>query len=315
MMKKNPNSIKINNSEGPESLVGGRIARITALMAVIYGFFYLLPSFAPERPANFLRQVTGDPSPELCDFSSIGFTEVNQGRSPLILRMRAHSELQAGEEVTVTAALGRPSGRAVGLSDLEERHTEKFHLLIVDPSLGDYQHEHPRPTAINGEYEFTFTPRHGGDYRFFAEVVPTVTGRPVQAVADLAVAGVAGGVPDLSARAAVDGYEFALTLPEEGVRAKRPAILALNVRNQVDGEGTGLEPVMGSWAHIVAFEGERRGFAHMHPLREGLDLELDPREPEIEFMFFAERPGVYTVWAQVKIEGRELFAPFSLEVL
>lgn len=301
--------------EGSESSVGGRVARITALMVVIYGFFHFLPSLAPERPTHFLRQVTGDPSPELCDFSSLGFTEVNQGRSPLIMRIRPHSEPRAGEELRVTAALGRPSGRVVSFSDLEERHTEKFHLLIVDPSLGDYQHEHPAPTSIAGEYEFTFIPRHGGNYRFFADVVPVVTGRPVQAVADLVIAGSEGRLPDLSARALVDGYAFSLTLPEGGVRARRPAILVLQVRSQTEGDTAALEPVMGSWAHIVAFEGERSGFAHMHPLREGLDLELDPYEPEIEFMFFAERPGVYIVWAQVKIGGEERFAPFSLEVL
>jgi hypothetical protein len=314
-MKNNNNSNSSHSSEGRDSSVAGRVARITALMVVIYGFFHFLPSLAPERPAQFIRQVTGDPSPELCDFSSIGFTEVNQGRSPLIMRIRPHSDPRAGEEVKVTVALGRPSGRAVSFSDLEERHTEKFHLLIVDPSLGDYQHEHPAPTSIAGEYEFTFLPRHGGTYRFFAEVVPVVTGRPVQAVVDLMVAGTEGGGPDLSEEALVDGYAFSLTLPEGEVRAKRPAILALQVRNQAAGGRAVLEPVMGSWAHIVAFEGERSGFAHMHPLREGLDVELDPYEPEIEFMFFADRPGVYIVWAQVKIEGEERFAPFSLKVL
>lgn len=306
----------MNSPDPSKSPAKWRIVRITALMVAIFGFFHLLPGFAPERPTHFLREVTGDPSPELCDFSSIGFTQVSQNRSPLSMRLLARSEPQAGEKVRVTVALERPGGRSVSFEDLEERHTEKFHMLIVDPSLGDYQHEHPTATAVAGEYEFTFTPRRGGEYRFFGEVVPSVTGRPVQTVADLAVEGEGVESQDFLLEASVEGHRFALTLPEGGVRAKQPTVLSLHVRNGVtQGGRVELEPVMGSWAHIVAFEQARSGFAHMHPLKEGLDLDLDPVEPSIDFMFFADNPGVYTVWSQVKIGGQEVFAPFSVEVL
>lgn len=306
---------KENGNSSESGAVGWRILRITALMAGIYVFFHLLPDFAPERPATFLRQATGDTSPELCHFSSLGFTQVNQSRSPLILRLLAHSSPRAGEEVRVTASLARPGGRPVSFADLEEKHTEKFHLLIVDPTLGDYQHHHPEPTSVPGEYHFTFRPRHGGTYRFYAEVVPLVTGRPVQAVADLEVAGEEAARKRFSTEATVEDVSFYLMPPEDGLRARRPAILSFDIRHRNEGRSVTLEPVMGAWAHIVAFDQERTGFAHMHPLQENLELQLDPVEPELDFMFYATEPGLYTIWGQVKIDGAEIFVPFSVEVL
>ncbi len=293
-----------------------RILRITAVMAGIYVFFHLLPDFAPERPAAFLRQVTGDASPELCDFSSLGFTQVTQLRSPLVMRLLPRSSLTPGEEARVKLALSRPGGKPVAYEDLQETHTEKFHLLIIDPTLEDYHHKHPEPTAVPGEFVFTFTPQKGGNYRFFADLVPVATGRPVQAVADLLVSGTGeNGERSLSLDSTVDDYHFVMRPPVGGVRARKPGLISLEVRNTVAGQPVLLEPVMGAYAHLVAFDSERSGFAHMHPVKEGLDLELDNTAPELDFMFFAEEPGVYTVWAQVKIAGRERLAPFVLEVL
>lgn len=295
--------------------VGFRVLRITALMAGIYIFFHLLPDFAPERPASFLREATGDPSPELCDFSSLGFTQVNATRSPLVMRLSPHSSPRAGEEVRVTVALARSGGRPVTFSDLEEKHTEKFHLLAVDPSLGDYHHKHPEPTVVPGEYEFTFTPRNGGTYRFFSEVVPVATGRPIQGVADLDVEGAeAANDRELSMESTIGEHQFVLVSPNGAPQAKRPGILSFEMRHIVEGEPVLLEPVMGAWAHIVAFNPERSGFAHMHPLQEGLEARFDETEPELDFMFYATEAGLYTIWAQVKIGGEEIFAPFTLEV-
>ena len=46
-------------------------------------------------------------------------------------------------------------------------HTEKIHLLAVDPSLDDYQHLHPVPDSLDGIWRFTITPKKFGEYRFF----------------------------------------------------------------------------------------------------------------------------------------------------
>ena len=58
--------------------------------------------------------------------------------------------LEAGQRAEAILELKRENGMPVLLTDLIEAHTEKIHLLIIDPALKDYHHEHPRPTAVPG---------------------------------------------------------------------------------------------------------------------------------------------------------------------
>ncbi len=292
-----------------------RIARITVLMAGIFAFFLWLPDLAPERPETLLRKVTGDPSPELCDVESLGFIRVNANRSPLVMRLVPSGPAKAGEEVTVTIALQRPGGVPVTFNDLAIIHERKFHLLIIDPGLRDYHHEHPEPGVVPGEYTVSFTPKYGGVYRFFADLVPLATARPVQAVADLEVAGhEEAPVESRSVETTVDDFTFRFVKPPEKLRAGKAALVRLETRDAVGDDPVKLEPIMGAYAHMVAFDSERSGFAHMHPVREGTGFELDPLAPGLDFIFYADEPGRYAVWAQVQIAGRERFAPFVIEI-
>jgi hypothetical protein len=75
-----------------------------------------------------------------------------------------------------------------------------------------------------------------------------------------------------------------------------------------------LEPVMGAFAHVVAFDPERNGFAHLHPLAGDPLAPPDATAPVLAFRVTIPQPGRYIVWAQVRMEGRDRFAPFSLEV-
>lgn len=305
----------MSEEETEAKVVGWRIARISGLMAALFLFFQLLPDFAPERPDDLLRKINGDVSPELCDESNLGFAQVNSRRSPFIMQLQAEREPVAGQETSVTVSLSTPGGRPIAIDQLREVHTEKFHLLVVDPSLEDYHHVHPATTAVPGEYTFTFAPGRPGLYRFFADLLPEATGRPAQAAADLEVTGEAGRSAAISSGEAMVGeHRFELAAPAGGFVAGKPAAVSLRVRHADGEQEVELQPVMGAFAHLVAFDSGRSGFAHMHPVQEGLDVRLDKREPELTFVFFASQPGDYTVWAQVKMDDEERFAPFRVSV-
>lgn len=298
----------------PGSRVGWQIAGITAMMGAIFIFFQLLPDLAPERPVTFLREAVGDPSPELCDATELGFTRVSQGRSPLVMRVFSAAEPTAGEETRLLLSLTTPGGRPVRYEELQETHTEKFHLLIIDPTLEDYHHVHPAPTEVAGEYAFSFTPGRAGAYRLFADILPAATGRPVQAVADVTVGGEGRSTrAEFSNQAGVGNYRLEIASPPDGLAARKPALISLKMRHE-EGKAVELEPVMGAFAHMVAFDRDRTGFAHMHPVQEGVDIELEPSAPELGFLFYAPVAGTYTVWAQIKIDGEEIFAPFTVAV-
>ena len=68
-------------------------------------------------------------------------------------------------------------------------------------------------------------------------------------------------------------------------------------------------------AHLVAFDGVRSGFAHLHPNETDLTRSLDPHRPQLTFKLTIPRAGRYVIWSQVILGGREMFAPFWFEVV
>jgi hypothetical protein len=192
-----------------------------------------------------------------------------------------------------------------------------MHLLIVDPSLDDYQHVHPRPGRRPGEWEFRFRPRFGGAYRIFADFTPVATNRGLYAETEMDVGGppnpVAAGSQAPSWTAAEDGYRFALSPSPHPIRAGAPSDLRL-VITRADGGPVPLEPVMDAFAHLVAFDTQRSGFAHIHPREADVSRRPDARRPAFSFRLTIPRPGRYVIWSQVNLAGRETFAPFWFEV-
>jgi hypothetical protein len=290
---------------------------ITGAAVMLFFLLRLAPgAVAPERPGQFLAAAGAtDRRVELCDVSNLGFSAVNDRVSPVRLHASPLNRPAPGEEVEVVFSIETVSGKAITFDDIQETHEEMVHLLIVDPSLGDYQHKHPRPGDVPGEYRFSFTPREAGDYKIFAEFYSLRTGRPVYAVTDFTVPGEERPIEVRTDREIeVGDYRFELAVPEQGYRAGRPQALHLRVAHRESGRPVTLQPIMGEYAHLVGFDTDRSGFTHMHPLLEGTGYDLDPLRPEIGFMLQVNRPGFYKIWAQLKIDGREIYVPFGMEV-
>lgn len=290
---------------------------MTVVAAGLFVVLRILPgAVAPERPGQFLaRAGATDDRVELCDVSNLGFSLVNDAVSPVRLNTRFLSEPVPGEATEVLLSVETFSGKAVAFDDILETHEEKIHLLIVDPSLGDYHHKHPRPAEVTGEYRFSFTPRAGGEYRVFAEFASARTGRPVHGVSNLMIPNeVRDAVKEERREVEKGDYRFELVSSSDGYRARRPQELRVRVSRREGGREVVLEPIMGEYAHIVGFDVERTGFTHMHPLIAGTDYPLDPVSPEIGFMLQVGEPGFYKIWAQFNIDGEEVFVPFGLTV-
>jgi len=98
------------------------------------------------------------------------------------------------------------------------------------------------------------------------------------------------------------------------MHAKWPTDLKLTITRR-DGGAVPLEPVMGAFAHLVAFDQTRSGFAHLHPVDTDLSKPPDATRPALDFKITIPRPGRYVIWAQVGLGGREVFAPFWFEVV
>ncbi len=289
-----------------------QIVAITAAALGLYAFFRVLPTGTNLNHVDF--RVEGSNAIEFCDPSNPQFIPVVAVRSPVTTRLEPETVPAVGRETRFTLSLATSSGKPIGTDDLVTMHTRKLHLLVVDPTLQDYQHLHPEPGAKPGEWVFAHTPRLAGEYRVFADFTPSATGRGLYASAAFTVPGeVPVNMVIRNWTYEIDGYRFSLRPAEEPVRAGRVTDLAFNV-DRADGGEVPMRIVMDAYAHLVAFDRDRSGFAHLHPNESDLTHAPDPRRPALTFKITIPKAGLYVIWAQVNLGGDERFVPFWFEV-
>jgi hypothetical protein len=97
------------------------------------------------------------------------------------------------------------------------------------------------------------------------------------------------------------------------LRAKQPIDLTFTI-TRPDGAAVPLAPVMDAYAHLVAFDQQRSGFAHLHPMQVDPMQRPDRVRPTMNFKITIPKPGRYVVWAQVNLGGHETFVPFWFDV-
>ena len=290
---------------------------ITLAAVSLYLFFRFLPTGTDLNHMDF--RVTGKNAIEMCDPSNPQFISVIAATSPVALTLKTAAAPTAGREVQVTLRMTTANNKLIAPEDLVVMHTRKLHLLIADPSLTDYQHLHPEPTRVPGEWSFTFTPKLGGIYRIFADFTPAATNRSLYANVDLVVAGEQLSTPELAAAMTPswigqrDAYRLELVPGTRQIRAGQATDLKFSVTN-TGGGAVGLEPVMDAYAHLVAFDTARSGFAHLHPMDADLGVAPDSIKPTLSFKITIPAAGRYVIWAQLKINGREKFVPFWFDV-
>lgn len=290
---------------------------ITVGAVAIFAGLRLLPTGTNLSHMDFRVDPKAGNAIEFCDPLNPQFIPVTAARSPVTMKVATAAPAVTGREVSARVMLATGSGKPVEPADLLVTHTRRLHLLLVDPTLTDYQHVHPDPTRNPGEWGFTFTPRAAGTYRIFGDFTPVATGRGLYSSVDLEVAAAPGtaaaGPAVLAGRFERNGFVYTLTTRQSPARAGQPIDLQFEI-SRGDGGAVPLETVMGAFAHLVAFDEGRTGFAHLHPAEADLTRQPDPVRPVLNFKLTIPRAGRYIVWAQVNLGGTETFAPFELRV-
>ncbi len=251
---------------------------------------------------------------EYCGAGEPEFFDMTQLRYPVTVRLDAGGSVRAGQAAAFLLDLRDYQQTPLSAEDIAVSHTERIHLMAVDPSLSDYQHLHPAATGAPGQYRFELTPRYSGRYAIYLDFIPLRGGRRVLLATDFEAAGEAAAPSfDSGGAPAGGGLRFTLEGAEQPVAAGEAAFLRLRVETS-DGRPAVLGPVMGAWGHLVAFDPARSGFAHLHPLTPYIAGQT-LRPPEaLDFSFLPDRPGKYRLWAQVNVDGQDRFAPFDVKV-
>ena len=233
----------------------------------------------------------------------------------LKLEMVSPALLEVGKEAKLTLKLSEAvNNKPVPFEKLKEAHTKRFHLLVIDETLTDYHHVHPLPDKNTGEYSFSFTPNKKGDYRIWADVIPIATGKEEYIIADLKGKEEAKASIEKksSNKVTVDGLKFELSFDQE-----------LKIGGQAMGKVkitkdkklvTNLQPIMGAFAHIVAFNEDRESIVHIHPMGKEPEGASDRGGPELDFHIEPKKAGFNKLFVQVNVDGKEVFAPFGVVV-
>ena len=245
------------------------------------------------------------------------FLAPGAGQDTVVATISTDAPLEPGKLAHATLHLRRRTmDHPVTLDQLIETHARKIHLLIVDQSLVDYHHEHPQPTDTPGDYAFEFTPTKPGAYYAWADLRPLPFGLQEYDKTVVAGTGEPEPVSDKKTRLISDsnGLHFELSLEKGEIKAGEVTNAKLRVTR--NGKGfTQLEPVMNAFAHLVGFHEDGETVLHMHPTGAPIMNESDRGGPVLEFKIFATKPGFTRLFAQVQVDGQQVFAPFGIQVL
>jgi len=173
-------------------------------------------------------------------------------------------------------------------------------------------------SLFDGVWRFTITPKKFGEYRIFLDLIPIRSPRRVLLSETFNVEGGNAKIASIKSSLShqIGDRSFTLEVRKNEIPGDE-YILKFKARD-AKGRPLTLKPVMGAHAHLVAFDWERKGFAHLHPLEaEGIIGPVtDSISKDLEFAFNSTRISSCRLWAQVLLENdeSETFIPFSINL-
>ena len=215
--------------------------------------------------------------------------------------------------VTVTLYVSDSvNGKPLGPDAFDLAHTKEVHVLAVDSSLSDYSHSHPQPMAPAGIWTYTFIPKFNRAYRVWLDVTP-VGGAQQYVMLTLNVGGASVPVDKKMSLTASVGNVVATLAFDTSLVAGQAAMGHLSI--QRDGKPfAALEPVMGAYGHIVGISEDWTTIAHIHPMGTEPTRESDRGGPTIDFHLEPKHAGFLKIFAQIQVDGHDVFLPFGVTV-
>ncbi len=298
---------------------------IAALSTVFVGAYFVLRALPDVECGllHYIEIVNADGEIELCATNHAGFLDLSRLEYPIKAKLSSESAIAQGESSRVRLDLKTSGGMSIAPHELAVTHTEKMHVMLIDPSLEDYHHVHPEAVGLDGQYFFDFTPALAGSYKVFTEIVPLRSRRQAIALSELEVPGQSTAPKfERSMVSLVDGVLFELLNVPDILETGRDYRLQLSTTDP-EGKAIDLEIVMGAKGHMVAFDSVGMGFAHMHPVGSVASVRtaglgggggFDSIDQDLAFMFNVPNPGWYRLFAQIRVKGKAVFGRFDLRV-
>lgn len=288
------------------------------MLALPFMFTFWIVRNLPVTPCDFLHEETFNEEGELdyCGSDETGFVDLTARKWPMNIDFRPLDTPVVDSLCKFEFKIEKSDGSPLTSQDIALSHTQKIHLLVVDETLQDYHHVHPdADTLFDGLWHFSLTPKLSGKYSVYLDFIPLKSPRRVLLSSSFTVPGKGSIFEDR-----IENLNFSF----ENLKFKLEKSLSNNISDQIQltliaknelGEDIDLHPIMGAFAHMVAFDSNVAGFAHLHPISDELPSSLNPIfNGPLTFGFVPPSNGIFRLWAQVKINNsKEIFVPFDLD--
>jgi hypothetical protein len=119
----------------------------------------------------------------------------------------------------------------------------------------------------------------------------------------------------LNATTDASGFRFNMIMENNAALEAGKATLVKVQITTADGKPfMQLEPVMGAFAHMVAFPEKVDSVTHVHPMGREPEKADERGGPELSFHVQPEKAGFHKFFLQVQIGGKEVYAAFAQDV-
>ena len=281
---------------------------------------YLIVRSLPVEQCDFLHEETYNLEGELdyCGLGDTGFIDLSLRKWPMSLNFRPLDTLEIGKPCRFEMNIKQADGSPLSEDDVALSHSQKIHLLAIDPSLADYQHLHPQADPLfKGIWRFTLTPKKAGNYRVYLDLILCEARAVFCWVHHSLCREMWKTFPCPKGGGVYSVNDRTFRIESIGGNGSDSEILLRFTAQDKEGDDLPLRPVMGAFAHLVAFEPNTDGFAHLHPLEyEPPQSAEETRAGPLTFSFKSPANGHYRLWAQIKVaeDEEESFLPFDLKI-
>jgi hypothetical protein len=227
---------------------------------------------------------------------------------PVDLTM-APERIRPGENVRLNFGIVNPgSGKPV--REFELVHEKLYHLFVVSQDLKFFLHTHPERQG-NGDFQLNMRFPKPGMYRLLSDFYP------------------AGGTPQLITNTVMvpgKGFGLSAAILDTDLRVQHsenasvaleiaPGILAAGERVLLNFRVTpddGIEPYLGTMAHMLAASSDLIDMMHQHPFQ--TTNARGNAYKQMQFRMTFPRPGMYRVWVQFQRKSIVNTVAFNIPV-
>jgi hypothetical protein len=259
--------------------------------------------------------------------SSITAPEVAPAQTYSLAGFQPSGTITPGKPTMMTFDIRQPNGRTLTRYKTGAGPHTGVHLIIVRDDLAYIIHQHP-PIPPSGVLHQSVTFPAPGPYRVLVDVYPDIPGgQPnFQLFRRVTVAGAYHPIklPPFKAHQVIDGVHFDMQ-PHPAIHAIQAVFLHVNVTDH--GKPLEFVPWFGALAHAIFFQEGTLNYFHTHvcapdapncgslagvPTSRISGSSAAPGKLTLGVLLPV--PGTWRLFVQLKVHGRVVTAPFTLNV-